>query len=349
MRIGVAHSSPEVARMLCEFIKSRPGYEISWVASSGVEAIEKSASVAPDLLLMDLNLSGVAGDRATRTIMKRHPCAILIITPAANEKAAEVFEAMGDGALDVVSLPDLGEKGGAKGKAELLRKITVIEKLVRKEEGPAHGPGEESEYPSDAVQPLVVIGSSTGGPKALAEVLSGLPARIGASIVIVQHLDVQFARGLVEWLDLQTSLRVVLADPDARPEQGIVYVAGTNDHLILGPDRAFHYVAEPRDYPYRPSVDRFFVSARDNWPRKGVAALLTGMGRDGAKGLLALREAGWHTIAQDEASSVVFGMPKAAAERGGAIDILSVSEIAGVITAKVRMMKEGKGIHSHEG
>ena len=253
---------------------------------------------------------------------------------------------MGDGALDVVNVPVAGEPDGP-GRNDLLKKISVIEKLVGKTDRPVPGLWTRRESAADSMFPLVVIGSSTGGPKALARVLSGFAPGIEAAVVIVQHLDAQFAKGLVEWLDQQTPLKVVLALADTHPEKGIVYVAGTNDHLILGPDRDFHYVAEPREYPYRPSVDRFFVSARDNWPEKGVGVLLTGMGRDGAQGLLALREAGWHTIAQDEATSVVFGMPRAAAERGAAVDILSVDRIAGAVAAKIRV-KEDTAFHSHE-
>ena len=346
MRIGIAHSSMVAARVLSEFLSSRPGYDISWVASSGAEAIEKSASDTPDLLLMDLKLSGEPGVQATSAIVKKYSCAVLIITASARERAAEVFEAMGDGALDVVNMPADDVSAKITGKTELLKKIAVIEKLVRKESREVLQSPKVSGQHAEIMSPLIAIGSSTGGPKALAEILSGLPRDIGASIVIVQHLDVQFAEGLVGWLDQQTPLKVVLARADTRPEQGMVYVAGTNDHLILGPERTFRYVIEPKDYPYRPSVDRFFMSARDNWPRRGAAVLLTGMGRDGAQGLLALREAGWYTIAQDEATSVVFGMPRAAAERGGAVDILSVGKIASVLTAKMR--EGGQATYSNE-
>lgn len=342
MRIAIAHSSPPAAKKLSEFIESRPGYEIAWVALNGEEAIERSTSDPPDLLLMDLKLSCEPGVQATRVIMKKCPCAVLIVTPQANERVAAVFEAMGDGALDVVSVPAADDSESEAGKDELLKKVAVIEKLVRKQGGSVRESGRRRGGTADQMPPLIAIGSSTGGPKALAEILSGLPADIEASIIIVQHLDAQFAEGLVEWLGQQTPLKVVLVRPDTRPGKGAVHVAGTNDHLILGPDRAFHYVVEPKDYPYRPSVDRFFLSARDYWPEKGVGVLLTGMGRDGAQGLLALREAGWHTIAQDEATSVVFGMPRVAAERGGAVDVLSVDRIAAAITSRIKT-KESRG------
>jgi two-component system, chemotaxis family, response regulator WspF len=339
MRVAIAHRSSREAKILIGAISSQPGYEIAWVAGTGAEAIEKSISEPPDILLIDLMLSGAQGAEATRTIMKKSPCAILIVTPSATEDAAQVFEAMGNGALDVVSAPTRDALGRVKGRDELLKKIAIVEKLIRRGDGNTNGPFPEKVRSMQA-GPLVAIGSSTGGPKALAVVLSGLPDHLGAPVVIVQHLDVQFAEGLADWLDGQTRLKVVLAGEDMALNKDTVYVAGTNDHLVLGPDLAFHYVVEPKGYPYRPSVDRFFVSARDWWREKGVAVLLTGMGKDGAKGLLTLREAGWHTIAQDETTSVVYGMPKAAADLGAAQEILPIEKIADSVIAQIRL-KEG--------
>lgn len=344
MRIAIAHGSREEAETLERLVTSHPGYEISWIAGSGMEAVEKAERDIPDLLLMDLNLPGLSGAGTTAAIMKDHPCAILIVVRSAKESAAQVFEAMGNGALDVVNAP--GRSGDGAPVEELLKKLAIIEKLVKREEGKAGGPW-RTHGRSSGRSPLVAIGSSTGGPKALAEVLSRLPDKLGAPVVVVQHLDAQFAGGLAEWLDGQTGLKVMLAGDGMGLAPDTVFVAGTNDHLILGPGRVFHYVVEPKEYPFRPSVDRFFLSARDCWPEKGVAALLTGMGKDGAKGLLALREAGWHTIAQDEPTSVVYGMPKAAADIGGATEVLPVDKIADAIAAHIRT-KEGLRIHDHK-
>jgi two-component system, chemotaxis family, response regulator WspF len=122
------------------------------------------------------------------------------------------------------------------------------------------------------------------------------------------------------------------------PEANTIYIAGTNDHLIMGDDLAFHYVAEPKDNPYRPSVDAFFLSIAHHWPGKGVAVLLTGMGRDGAQGLLSLRKAGWYTIAQDEKTSVVYGMPKAAAQIDAAKEILPIERIAEAVMRQIKMV-----------
>ncbi|HEY3276605.1 MAG TPA: chemotaxis-specific protein-glutamate methyltransferase CheB [Syntrophorhabdaceae bacterium] len=344
MRVAIAHSVMREAKILERVIAAEPGQEVAWVAGTGAEAIDKAAADPPDVLLVDLLLSGAQGAEVTRLIMRTYPCAILIVTPSAARDAARVFEAMGNGALDVVSVPVRDEKGHIKGKDQLLKKLAMIEKLIRREEVRMNGQSTHMGSPIPP-RPLVAIGSSTGGPKALAALLSGLPADLGASVVVVQHLDVQFADGLAEWLDGQTPLKVVLAKEDMRVDDNTVYVAGTNDHLIVGPELAFHYVIEPKDYPYRPSVDRFFISARDWWREKGVAVLLTGMGKDGAKGLLTLRDAGWHTIAQDEATSVVYGMPKAAADIGAAREILGVEKIAASVVTHI---KANKGIVSDE-
>jgi two-component system, chemotaxis family, response regulator WspF len=344
MRIAIAHSLSDAADVLRRTIMSAPGHEIAWMAKDGTDTVRKSVTDTPDLLFMDLAIEGMGGAEATRLIMQERPCAILIVTSSAAEKAARVFEAMGNGALDVVDIPAVDSNGRLKGSAELLKKITTIEKLIGREDGQGKGRSwPEGSTPMGAY-PMVTIGSSTGGPKVLAEILSRLPKGLGASIVIVQHLDVQFAQGLVEWLSEQTGHKVILAEAGSSPEENTVSVAGTNDHLILEADGTFQYVPEPRDYPYRPSVDRFFFSVRDYWPQKGVAVLLTGMGRDGAKGLLALRKEGWHTIAQNEKTSVVYGMPKAAAELGAAVKILPVEEVAGEISKEIARMK---GIDKH--
>ena len=182
-----------------------------------------------------------------------------------------------------------------------------------------------------SLEPLIVLGASTGGPNALAEVLTHLPVTLEAAIIIVQHVDAAFAPGLGQWLSEQSRRRVTLVVEGHQPIAREVLLSGTDDHLIMGEDRRLHYSIEPRAVSYRPSVDVFFSSLAKNWPRPGVAALMTGMGRDGAAGLLKLRSLNWRTIAQDEGSSVVWGMPKAAAELGAAEEILPLSHIADAI------------------
>jgi len=330
MRIAVVNDLMMAVEALRRIVLSVPGYELAWVARDGAEAVEKCAGDPPDVVLMDLIMPVMDGVEATRRIMKASPCAILVVTATVSGNSSLVFEAMGHGALDAVNTPALGAGGRLEGGEALLAKIATIRKLIGKTGDSRHRAGRHIPQPppETLVPPLVAIGASTGGPRALADLLAGLPEGFGRPVVIVQHVDEQFASGMAAWLNEQTPLDVRTAPEGCRPEAGTALLAGTNDHLVLSRDRTLHYTPDPVDFPYRPSVDVFFRSVAAHWPRRGVAVLLTGMGRDGAEGLMALRRAGWHTIAQDEASSVVYGMPRAAAEIGAAAQVLPIQEIA---------------------
>jgi two-component system response regulator WspF len=170
----------------------------------------------------------------------------------------------------------------------------------------------------------------------LKEVLAGLPGNGPLSVIIVQHVDAAFACGLVGWLAEKARLPVELIQQGQRVLPNKVLVAGTSDHLEMDRQRRLGYVAEPRELMFRPSVDVFFRSVAAHWSEPGVAVLLTGMGRDGADGLLRLRQGGWHTIAQDRATSVVWGMPRAAIDCGAAVEVLPVQEIAAAILRQLR-------------
>jgi two-component system response regulator WspF len=182
---------------------------------------------------------------------------------------------------------------------------------------------------------LLVVGASTGGPKAIADLLLPLPQDWNVATVIVQHVDVAFAQGLAKWLGDRTGRAVRVAEHGQQPQAGDVLLAGTNDHLALSKARTLEYREDPREVFFRPSVDVFFGSVADHWPQIGIAVLLTGMGKDGAKGLATLRGRGWHTIAQDEATSVVWSMPKAAIDAGAACEVLAIDQMARVLTARL--------------
>jgi two-component system response regulator WspF len=335
MRIAIVNDMPIAVEVLRRVIAQAPEHALAWVAVNGLEAVEKCRQDRPDLILMDLIMPVMDGVQATDKIMRETPSAVLVVTATVEGNAAKVFEAMGCGALDAVGTPVLGPGMTIEGGRELLKKISTIEKLLKKSPSIPLANVKSRKREPDDHPPLVAIGSSTGGPKALAKILSTLPADLGAALVIVQHVDAQFARGLADWLDSQTPLRVDVAREGMRPAVNTVLVAVTDDHLVLGKDLAFHYTPEPQDYPYRPSVNAFFLSVESHWPRRDVAVLLTGMGKDGARGLAALRRAGWHTIAQDEKSSVVYGMPAAAAELNAAVEILPIEKIAAAIRGKI--------------
>ncbi|HON84797.1 MAG TPA: chemotaxis-specific protein-glutamate methyltransferase CheB [Syntrophorhabdaceae bacterium] len=341
MHISIVSNNTKTIEIIKNILCSQPRYIIAWIAHDGKEAVDKAIKDSPELILMGLDLGIMDGVQATGLIMRERPCPILILTDGISKDAARIFEAMGNGALDAAVIPFMDANGHLKGKDELLKKIYTIEKLIKKGDITSTDRDKGQDKILKPPHPLVAIGSSTGGPGALGEVISRLPSRIGAPIVIIQHVDIQFAHGLVEWLGGKTGLRVMVAEKGIKPEKDTIYVAATNDHLILDRDLSFTYTKEPKDNPYRPSVDEFFYSLLDNWQWGGVAVLLTGMGRDGAKGMLKLKKAGWYTIAQDEKTSIVYGMPKAAVEIGAIDEILPLEDIAHGIVKYLKRLMEG--------
>lgn len=332
MRIAIVNDTTFAIEALRRALTREGAHQVAWVARDGVEAVARCAADRPDLLLMDLHMPQMDGVEATRRIMGLSPCPILIVTASVSEHSARVFEALGAGAVDAVNTPILGMDGKGSGVAVLLAKIGTIGKLSRdvaasrlavggKLVGGGVGRGVG----------IVGIGCSAGGPLALATVLSSLPKDFAHPMVVVQHLDSEFAPGLASWLGQQCQFPVRLAREGDALVPGTVLLAGSSDHLVFIRPGVLGYTEDPKDYPYRPSIDVFFESALRFRSMKMVGVLLTGMGRDGAQGLKGLRDAGWHTIAQDQATSAVYGMPKAAAAIGAALEILPLEKIGGGI------------------
>jgi two-component system response regulator WspF len=330
MRIAIVNDVRMAVEAVRRVVLTQPANQVAWVAMDGVEAVDLCAKDRPDLILMDLIMPNMDGVEATRRIMASSPCAIVVVTADVYSNSSRVFEAMGAGALDAVNTPVLEHPSTSEGANALLAKIETIRKLIGASDGKkVFAPA--SAAPAQPVRHnhgwLVAIGSSAGGPAALAKVLSLLPADFPAPIVIVQHVDVQFAQGLADWLHSQSPLQVRLAVDGDSPAPGTVLLAGQENHLAFtGPTR-LSYVREPSDCSYKPSVDVFFKSVAQFWKGDVIAALLTGMGRDGAEGLQLLHGTGHHTIAQDAKTSAVYGMPKAAVELQAATEVLPLDKI----------------------
>jgi len=329
MKIAIVNDMPMAVEALRRALAFEPAHEVIWVAGNGAEALRKCAEVTPDLILMDLIMPVMDGVEATRQIMAETPCAILIVTVDRKQNVHRVFEAMGHGALDVVDTPALGAGDAREAAAPLLRKILNISWLIGQQRPSATKP--VAAPLRDAVQSrgLVAIGSSAGGPAALEVLLKGLPRAFPASIVLVQHVDQVFAAGMAEWLSSACGLPVRLACEGELPQPGQVLLAGTNHHIRLLQGGQLAYTAEPVNEIYRPSIDVFFESVARYWRGDAVGVLLTGMGRDGAQGLKLMRQQGFLTIAQDQSSSAVYGMPKAAAAIDAAVEIRPLERIAG--------------------
>ncbi|RYD71997.1 MAG: chemotaxis response regulator protein-glutamate methylesterase, partial [Verrucomicrobiaceae bacterium] len=310
MRIAIVNDMIMAVEAMRRLVSGDARHQLAWIASDGAEAVRRCAEDTPDLILMDLAMPVLDGVEATRRIMSASPCAILIVTASVGSRCAKVFEALGAGAMDAVTTPTLGGDGGAV----LLAKIESISRIIGL--NGSRNPAQAGIAPPDCVDCLTVIGSSAGGPSALALILQGLPTNFNSPIVVVQHVDATFAPAMVDWLNHQSPLPVRIVREGDQPQPGSVLIAGTNNHLVFIDSKTLGYTAHPRDCSCIPSVDVFFESAARHWKGTISGVILTGMGRDGAKGLKALREAGALTIAQDKASCVVYGMPKAAEEIG---------------------------------
>jgi two-component system response regulator WspF len=325
MRIAIVNDMPLAVEALRRVLAQAPQHQLAWTAVDGVEAVEMARRDRPDIILMDLVMPRMNGVEATRRIMAEAPCAILVVTSDVDSNAAQVFAAMGKGALDAVDTPLLHSGAPPVGRHPLLAKIEAVGRLI---DAGSSAPASAAVIRAPAASQLVAIGASAGGPAALATILKALPAQFPAGIVIVQHVDARFAAGLAQWLDDQSALSVRLAQEGDRVRPGEVLVAGTDDHLVFkSPDR-LGYASEPSDHIYRPSIDVFFRSAGQFWAGGLTGLLLTGMGADGARGLKELRDKGHYTMAQDKASSAVYGMPKAAAQLDAAREVLPLEQIA---------------------
>lgn len=340
MRIALVNDLKTALAALSRIVRSIPGAEVAWTADDGEQALRRCRADTPDLILMDMIMPVMDGVEATRRIMRECPCPIVVVTATVEGHASRVYEALGHGALDAVNTPVLGPGGGLSGAHDLIRKIRTVERLTAPLAAatPVSMPAAPTIEPLTRAAPtgsVLAIGASTGGPQALVAVLSALPPSMPVAVTIVQHVDPAFGPGLAEWLACETRLLVDVARAGEPMTPGHVRVACSEDHLILDSGSRYRYVREPLDYVYRPSVDVFYESLLTARIGPGVAVLLTGMGRDGASGLLALKRAGWHTIAQDQATSVVWGMPGAAVRLDAASQVLPLNAIGSAACRKL--------------
>lgn len=332
MKLGLVNDLPIALEVLSRIVEEA-GHEVVWKAMDGEEAVALCRADTPDLVLMDLYMPVMDGVEATRRIMRESPCPIIVVTATVDGASSLVFDALSHGALDAVNTPAVGATGDLRGGAELLRKIELLGKLQGvPAPSMSHESSKKSHTGSDDGLRIAVLGASTGGPGALTTILESLPLLLKGALIIVQHVDEQFAAGLAAWLQEHTAVPVELARPGQAPERNHIYLAATNDHLLLDSEGRFA-LRMATDREASPSVDVMMLSLAENGPSLGFAALLTGMGEDGARGLLSLKQRGWETVAQSRETCVVWGMPRAAEKLGAASAMLSPEEIGRKLAA----------------
>ena len=341
IRVLLVEDSVVTREYLSHLLGQDPAIEVVGTARDGVEAVEQAQRLKPDLVLMDVHMPRMNGYEATRQIMERSPAPIVMISASLDQgEVAMTFAALEAGALTVLPKPvgpghPLHADSTRKvvETVKLMAEVKVVRRWPKRDSPPAPIPSLDA---GERRVRLVAIGASTGGPPAVAEILKGLPADLGFPILFVQHIAPGFAGGLVEWLRQVTPLAVKLAEPDELVQAGSVYVAADGAQMGITRQGRIRVTNEAAPDGFCPSVSHLFESAAEAYGRAALGVLLTGMGRDGAAGLRRLREAGGLTIAQDEESSVVFGMPQEAIRLGAAEKVLNPSEIGQAIRALAR-------------
>lgn len=350
VRVLVVEDSLTVRRHLCEILAGDPGFEVVGEAEDGKSAIEMCLRLQPDVITLDMMLPVMTGVAVTEYIMAHRPTPILVVSASTNRgELYRTYDALAAGAVDVLDKPSGDELDGEwaerfRRTVRLVSRIRVITHPLGRLRGVGAGrPRVEPAEPTAAGTPRVVaIGTSTGGPAALVDLLRVLPAPFPLPILVVLHIGGPFGSAFAEWLDGQTQHRVSFAAGGEVLERlaGRVVMAPPDRHLeVIGGRLRVSDGAER--HSCRPSVDVLFESLARDTGASTTACLLTGMGRDGALGLLDIRHAGGTTLAQDEESSVVYGMPREAARIGAAQQILPLSGIGTALSAIAHRVRRG--------
>lgn len=343
LRVLVVEDSLTVRRRLCEALQSDAGIEVIAEAENGQRAIELCQSLRPDVMTCDMEMPVMNGLSATEYIMAHCPTPILIVSASTNRgELFKTYDALAAGAVDVLEKPrgdgsDDDWDGRFVSAVKLVARIRVITHPRARLASPARGSlpapasaGSRLQQADTGSGPIsiVALGASTGGPSALVRVLSDLPTHLPLTILLVLHIDEPFGSAFSEWLNEQTphSVRFAVAGEPLKSQHCRVLMAPPGRHLIAE-GRQLQLNDAPERHSCRPSIDVLFESLARAEGRSSAAALLTGMGKDGAQGLLALRRAGALTVAQDEETSIVYGMPREALSLGATNNILPLSEI----------------------
>lgn len=339
VRILIVDDSAVARRMLRAHVEASGEVEVIGEARNGRQAVEMAQQLRPDLITMDLEMPVMNGLDAIEEIMALRAVPILVVTEASD--AGPACEAVRRGALEVTSKPDYSPDQ----TAALVARIRLLAgvAMITRRRSPAAAPGPSPEpVPRAASAPprqrellrserVIGIAASTGGPQALAQILPRLPADFHAPVLVAQHISDGFAAGMADWLAGLCPLPVRLASGGEPLEPGVIWLSPSESNLAVSDDHRLELCGREEGEVYRPSCNVLFDSLARAFGPNAVGVVLTGMGRDGLIGLEAIRRAGGATFAQDEASSIVFGMNRRAIEAGVVQRVLPVGEIAGAL------------------
>lgn len=351
IKVLIVDDSALIRALLKEIIQQDPELQLVGQAPDAYVARDLIKQFNPDVITLDIEMPRMDGLTFLEKLMNARPTPVVMISSLTESGSEATFRAMELGAVDFVAKPKLGIREGMEAYADDIRDKIKAASRARLSKPRAAGktmdssnkPSHESRSPIVGTEKIIAIGASTGGTEAIKDVLIDMPAD-SPGIVITQHMPPGFTRTFAERLNRLSRLHVIEAKGGERILPGHAFVAPGDHHLLVERSGA-NYVTRLSDAPqvhrHRPAVDPMFESVAKCAGRNVIAALLTGMGKDGAIGLKTIREAGGYTVAQDEASCVVYGMPREAVLLGGAEEVLSLEQIAEALMQQVR--KRGGG------
>lgn len=347
IRVLLAEDSSVTARMLSVMLDGDPDITVEAIARDNDQIVDLARRLRPDLITLDLGMPGIDPVELTRTIMEDRLTPIILLsgTKERSQRHLDALDAMRAGAMTVIEKPRSGSGSTREDfAAKLVREIKVLHRVRPQERATTLAQSASLPSPPTAQGPpapisLIGIGASTGGPQALSRVLPALPGDLPCPILVVQHIAVGFVTDFVGWLDSICALTVRTAVGGEIVEPGNVYVAPEGTHMGIFANLRIRLSTAPKISGHRPSANFLFSSLGKALPRQTLGVLMTGMGEDGAGGLLNLKNAGGTTFAQDRESCIVFGMPEAAIRLGAADRIISLGQMAASI---VEIVNRGK-------
>lgn len=341
IRVLIVEDSLTVRQRLAEAMSADPGIEVAGTAGDGKTAIELCRNLRPDVMTVDMVLPDISGLAVTEYVMAYCPVPILIVSSSTNRgDVYKTYDALAAGAVDVLEKPDGTEapevwEGLLRSTIKLVSRIKVITHIRGRRPNRPVMPAMRPAPGGASLYRVIAVGASTGGPAALMTILRALPADFPLPILVVNHIGEKFGPLLSGWLHSQSALRVDCAvdgEPLGEPGEGRVILAPPGSHLVLE-KRRLRLTGAAERHSCRPSVDVLFESVARECGDRSIACLLTGMGCDGAAGLLAVRHAGGRTLAQNRETSTIFGMPQEAIRMGAAERVAGLHEIAPALIA----------------
>lgn len=341
-RVLVVDDSPLMCKILTNILNCDPQILVAGVANNGKEAVDLVSRLKPDIITMDMDMPVIDGLEATKQIMASTPTPILIVASTVYKAGMEkVFKAISQGALDVIDKSELELDGKKRSGEALIAKIKYltgvrVTERARQKLRDGRGVVDLRAPGVEASGKIVAIVASTGGPQALLEILKRLPEDFPCGIAIVQHITSGFLPGLVDWLNKECKIKVKIGEDSEVIQPGVAYIAPDSFQMRVEGNGKIALSNEPAYGGHKPSGDILLESVARSYGKRSVAAILTGMGRDGAMGMKAIKQLYGQTIAQNEKSCVVFGMPKAAIEMDVIDIVLPLENIAEEIVSMVR-------------